>query len=209
MRNAVAVYKVGGSLLDFPELAVRLLRLFDLDEPLKPLVIVGGGPAADLVRGWDRTHALGEERSHWLALRAMQLNQSLIADLLPNARCVATRAEALEAWSAGAIPILDCVRFLRDEEADLARHATLQQAIPTQGALQPLPHTWDVTSDSIAAWIAFRWPASELVLLKSRSLPASSSLCESGLVDAHFPKLADHLPRIRLVDLRAAHADEA
>ena len=35
----------------------------------------------------------------------------------------------------------------------------------------PLPPSWDVTSDTIAAWIAGQLRARSLVLLKSASLP--------------------------------------
>jgi hypothetical protein len=44
----------------------------------------------------------------------------------------------------------------------------------------PLPHSWEVTSDSIAAWIAGAVGARRLVLIK----PSGAS--GSALVDAHF-----------------------
>ena len=41
--------------------------------------------------------------------------------------------------------------------------------------LDGLPHSWDVTSDSIAAWAAISHKASRLVLLKSVDMPRNGS----------------------------------
>lgn len=205
----VVLYKLGGSLLDLSDLPQRLCSVIANDDDVRPLLVVGGGPTADLVRRWDRVHQLGEERSHWLALRSLELNESLLAELLPSARIVTSRGEAGDSWQRGFWPILRSRAFLRDEEplADV-----------------PLPHTWNATSDSIAAWIALHWPADRLVLLKSVSLPADcpeearvpvkhdgrtgksvrgSDLVAAGLVDPHFPELAAFLPSVEWINLRA------
>ncbi|NUQ61799.1 MAG: hypothetical protein HUU20_04880 [Pirellulales bacterium] len=69
-----------------------------------------------------------------------------------------------------------------------------------------LPHTWDVTSDSIAAALAAALSARELVLLKSCARPEPwSSLreaAEAGYVDRFLPVAAAGLDRVRFVDLR-------
>ena len=72
-RRLVVIYKVGGSLLELPDLPRRLQDVVRPD--VCPLFVIGGGRTADLVREWDRLHQLGEERSHGLALKAMQLNE--------------------------------------------------------------------------------------------------------------------------------------
>jgi 5-(aminomethyl)-3-furanmethanol phosphate kinase len=56
-----------------------------------------------------------------------------------------------------------------------------------------LPHSWAVTSDSIAAWIAGMTCADRLVLLKSVDVPAGVSwsvAATNGWVDEHFPTAA-------------------
>ena len=58
-------------------------------------------------------------------------------------------------------------------------------------AADPLPHSWEVTSDSIAAWLAGQLHARRVVLLK----PAHAS--PNKLVDAYFlrtlPQGVEHL----------------
>ncbi|QDT15577.1 amino acid kinase family protein [Alienimonas californiensis] len=178
---APLVVKLGGSLLDLPDLAGRLGEVLR-NEP-RALVVVGGGAAADAVRDWDRSHRLGEERAHRLACEALGLTARFVSELLPGAERVSTRDAARDAWGRGATAVLDLPRFLEREEP-LDGHAP--------------PHTWDTTSDTLAAWVARRWPARRLALLKS---------CERrpDAVDAHFAQFAAGL-EVEWVNLRALSA---
>jgi aspartokinase-like uncharacterized kinase len=47
----------------------------------------------------------------------------------------------------------------------------------------PLPHSWDVTSDSIAAWVARAIGARRLVLVKPPGMSGS------GVVDGYFDRV--------------------
>jgi aspartokinase-like uncharacterized kinase len=195
------LYKLGGSLLSQPDLVPRLRAVleqpvsFDSSWPgtelVKPLIVVGGGPVADAVRDWDKIHQLGDERAHDLALRSMSFNAHLITALLQNARVVASRAEADRAWLDGKIAVLDATAFVDHEEQ-------------VTGNL--LPRSWDITSDSIAASVALRWPAAALVFLKSVALPAELDLptaAKQGLVDPYLPNLAARLCPIGWANLRS------
>lgn len=184
---SVVVLKLGGSLFDLPDLAVKVRQVLNhLDGDL-PLLICGGGAAADLVRQWHRDFQLDEEQAHWLALEAIRLNQRLLLELLPECELVASRESAAAAWQRERVPLLDLAAFVHAEESSLAQ-------------AERLPHIWDVTSDSLAGWIAIRWPARRLVLLKSAELPITDgplnfrAAVDLGLVDAHFPGLGPDLP---------------
>tara|TARA_R110002111_G_scaffold262694_1_gene340220 strand:+ start:168025 stop:168687 length:663 start_codon:yes stop_codon:yes gene_type:complete len=188
-----AVIKIGGSLFDLPDLAVRLSRLRERLENTKPLIVCGGGAAANLVRDWDQRHQLGKTAAHWLAIQAMMLNDQLLCHLLPDSCIVTSQAEADSAWKMQRVPILCAFTYLKQT-------ASLEFA--------DLPASWDVTSDSIAAWVALTWPAEELILLKSVDLPENktlSELAEAGLVDAYLPRLSDCLPPLRWCNLRSDH----
>lgn len=196
---SIVVLKLGGSLLDLSDLSVRLQSVFAKLDGDRLLLICGGGDAADIVRRWHQCFGLDEERSHWLALEAIRLNQRLLLDLLPTLELVSNRAAAESAWRCDRVPLLDLAVFVSIEEASLTAH-------------ERLPHTWDVTSDSLAAWVAMRWPASQLVLLKSLDWPFDEHVvshqmaAEQGLVDAYFPTIARNLPTISWCHLRSSDA---
>ena len=176
----VTVYKVGGSLFDMPDLFIHLKELLR-DQSTRPLIVAGGGGAADVVREWDRIHGLGESRSHRLAILSLSLGTAFLADGL-GGRVVSDRDEASAAWAAKQIPVLDVAKFL---EREALEGATL------------LPASWEVTSDSIAAWVAERWPA-RLALVKS----ASSGRARDPYVDPYFAQASVNLDQVEWINLR-------
>ena len=69
--------------------------------------------------------------------------------------------------------------------------ATILNAVEFESEL---PHSWNVTSDSIAARAAIGHRASRLTLLKSIDIPLGTSwadAAERGWVDRHFPTLVE------------------
>ena len=57
---------------------------------------------------------------------------------------------------------------------------------------------WDVTSDSLAAWLALRLGARGVVLVKSCPVPAQATpaeLAAAGIVDRAFPGYAEQCAR--------------
>jgi 5-(aminomethyl)-3-furanmethanol phosphate kinase len=184
----VRVVKLGGSLLEWPALARQLRAWLAAQPPASNVLVVGGGAMVEALRAWDRAHHLPDAAAHWLAVRAMRLSAAVVSQLLPEAQ----QLDSLCEWSAapsGALVILDTERFLRED---------------SKGP-DPLPETWDVTSDSIAARVATVLAASELALLKS-SLPSGEASRQSwagaGFVDAYFPRASVSTP-VRCVNLRA------
>lgn len=175
------VVKVGGSLFTWPDLLPRLRTWLATLTAARVLLVPGGGASADVIRHLDTTHGLGAEAAHWLALRAVQLNAQWLAPAL-NAPIVTEPALGLS--------VLDGFAFAQADEAN-AEH---------------LPHTWDATSDSLAARVAQVFAANELILLKSIALPANVNWTEAaarGWVDPLFPGLV-RARRVRAVQLRTA-----
>lgn len=201
----LVVYKLGGSLLELEDLDRRLAGLFQATLPLPAqsstkvavdrVVLVGGGRAADVVRQWDRRHGLSTEQAHDLALVAMALNARLVHGLLPD-------SEFASEWVTSKIARRRT--SARSSLVVLNPPAALASAERHSG--QRLPRSWNVTSDSIAAFIAMHMQATALVLVKSRPRPRSQnvrSAARRGLVDPHFPRLAPRLPLVAWVNLRA------
>ncbi len=187
----IAVVKVGGSLLDWAELPARLAAEIATRSDRRLVLIAGGGRLADVLRNLDRVHNLGEPRSHALALRILDATAAILAALLPRSRVVTSVEELLQAWSDGLVPIL-APRETLDRDDRLT---------PTDA----LPHSWSVTTDSIAARVAELLGAGELVLIKSTDGPSGPdprAWTDSGLTDAHFPEAASRLLRVTCVNLR-------
>ncbi len=185
--RAIRVVKLGGSLLELPDLAARLRSWLGGQTTMSSAVVVGGGRMADVVRELQRLHALDEDASHWLAVRAMQTNAQFVAALLSEAAWPVTLNELAE--EPPPLSIVDPWCLMRDDDR--------------RDSPRPLPASWQVTSDSIAARLAKLCGAVELVLLKS-ALPDSGDLhaaASAGYVDAFFPQ-AVTLARVRCVNLR-------
>jgi probable H4MPT-linked C1 transfer pathway protein len=194
----VVVVKVGGSLAREPGALARALQALAGARP-RPLVVPGGGPFADAVR---RVHAgggLSEETAHRMALHALGQSALWMQELaLQSGPALVVRSpeEVARAVEAGALPILASAEWLAHAEA--------------------LPASWDVTSDSIAAWVAGKIGARRLLLLKSFALESSRVEAENlgDAVDAHFARALPPGVECRLMDgrdlslVRAALAGE-
>ena len=184
MASELTVVKVGGSLYDLPDLEPRLRR-WSRAWGGEVLLVPGGGPTVNAVRELDYWHNLGEEKAHWLALAALSLNAHFLAQLLGEA-CTLTLERIVPPTHPGALVILDPLAFASRDEVH-----------PDH-----LPHSWDVTSDSIAARFAIVHGARSLVLLKSVTIPPEMSWAEAsqlGFVDVMFPRLVEQAgPKLRV-----------
>jgi aspartokinase-like uncharacterized kinase len=186
MSAPLRIVKVGGSLLELPDLAERLRRWLGKQPLATNVLLAGGGALADEVRRWDEQFQLGQAKSHWLCIDLLDATAGLLSALLPEARPCRDYQAMCDAHRTF---IFAPARFLRDQEAHLAG--------------VPLPQSWDVTADSIAARLAEVLDAGELALLKS-SLPKSSrgrGELDPDYVDRHFAQAAQSLSKVRLVNL--------
>jgi aspartokinase-like uncharacterized kinase len=145
----LTVVKVGGGLGD-DALPGLCAALGELGRRHALLVVPGGGRFADAVRVADRRFGLEDETAHRMAILGMEQFGWLLGDLIPGAeRCT-----------------------------NLTRLATGRTSVllPAGLPLDDLPASWDVTSDSIAAWVAREAGAGRLVLVKAVEV-----------VDEYFP----------------------
>ncbi len=141
-----AVVKVGGSLASDPACLRALCNgLAKVAEKTKVLVVPGGGEFADAVREADARFALNPQVSHRMAVLGMDQYGLLLSELIPRRRV---------AFSLGVVEGL----------SSPGRTVVL---LPSRLVFRArsLPSSWDVTSDSIAAYVARRLDASKLVLV--------------------------------------------
>ena len=154
------VVKLGGGLFAHPaQFEAALAAIREAADAQRLLIVPGGGPFADTVRHVDRQFKLSDDAAHWMAVLAMDQYAHLVVSRLAGSALVADPGETAAALGAARLPVLAPSRWLRDAD--------------------PLPHTWDVTSDSIAAWVAGAVGARRLVVVKPPGAASDS-------VDAYF-----------------------
>jgi aspartokinase-like uncharacterized kinase len=188
------VVKVGGSLFDWTDLPGRLhgfLVWQRLHAPReRAILLAGGGASVDVVRALDRTHELESARAHELALHALDLTARILESLVPGTIVVNRIVELDRAWNTELTPVL-------------APRESISNFV--QSGHAPLLASWDVTSDTIAAWLAVALGADRLILLKSAPLPVFASRAEAarlGLVDPLLPESAQAIARVEYLNLR-------
>lgn len=172
----LTVVKIGGGLGDsaLPALCDAVGEL-GTRHPL--LVVPGGAGFADAVRAADRRLGLSAPAAHRMAILGMEQFGWVLSELIPGA----VRTADLTALPGGRTAVL----------------------LPATLPLDPLPESWRVTSDSIAAWVAAQTGAGRLVLVKevdglyadwpprgapiARLTPAELRALRTGGVDEHLP----------------------
>ncbi len=187
------VVKLGGSLLDLPDLVPRLRAWLAAQRACPTILVVGGGALVDAIRDTAQAHGLSDAAAHWQCIQAMRVQAETMRKALPEARLLVglDTAGRIEQASSAPLWILEPWHFMRE--------------VDRQGGHAPLPESWDATSDSIAARVADLSGAGELVLLKSAPPPAETlaELAAVGYVDRFFPQAARGAARVRFVNLRA------
>lgn len=188
--------KVGGSLLDWTGIPAKLRSFLGTlgDQSSRVVIMVGGGKTVDVIRELDEAHRFGDFAAHWLAIKALDLTAEILASMLPGSVVVNDPSQFTAAWESGITPILAPSRLI----------ATLGDVTEVS-----LPASWEVTSDSIAAWLAIRLSADRLILLKSTDIPERTSLSHAaalGIVDPFFPRIASDLRRVDCLNARNPRA---
>ena len=168
-----AVLKLGGSLSRSEALPALCQEISRLGAHHRLLVIPGGGEFADLVRDFYSSLHLSETAAHRMAILAMDQYGYLLGDLIPNAELVTSLPAIWRVADGGRVPILLPATWMAQSD--------------------PLPHSWQVTSDSIAAWVAGELHTPLLILLKDvDGLYAS---------DPSSAATGDFLPRVEVAKL--------
>jgi aspartokinase-like uncharacterized kinase len=165
----VWVVKLGGSLAAGSLLAEWLEVLAAGGG--RVVVVPGGGPFADAVRDAQQRWKFDDAAAHRMALLAMEQYALMLAGLHSGLRPAGSRERILKLLDDGATPVWMPSRMVLGR-ADI-------------------PESWDVTSDSLAAWLAGQLAASCLILVKSAAVEEGSTvgdLVRRGVVDPALPE---------------------
>jgi len=144
--NATVV-KVGGSLAFYPEkLRALCTKISEICKKHEIIVVPGGGEFADVVRCMDEMFSLSCGVSHRMAILGMDQYGLLLSDLIPNSATVSRLEEVKCFLDSDVLPVFLPSTLLLSED--------------------PLENSWDVTSDSIAVYVACRLQAAKVLLVK-------------------------------------------
>lgn len=166
---SVTIVKLGGSLAYTPHTSAWLEALAAWGGPL--ILVPGGGPFADCVRTAQGAMGFNDRAAHRMALNAMGQFGIALAAYSDAFTLAASRDELDSALSVGEIPVW----------------------LPEKMVLgaSDVPACWEVTSDSLAAWLAWTYRARRLLLIKASDLAAPGSvrdLAADNIVDPLFPR---------------------
>jgi aspartokinase-like uncharacterized kinase len=145
--GALIVVKIGGGLAATPQVLDAVCSAVAKAAAGRRLVVVpGGGPFADAVREFDRRVGVSPDAAHWMAILGMDQYAHVLAGRIPGAVLVEEPGAIAEALGQGGVAVLAPSRWMRSADV--------------------LPHTWAVTGDSIAAFVAGALDAARLLLIK-------------------------------------------
>ena len=150
------VIKIGGSL--YPEYIDPIIEVLDQIEE-KIVLVNGGGELANKLREYDQINHYSSDTNHWMAIKCMDIIAGLISDKYENVILVDNFDNIKEAHENNKIPLVLTYDLLK--------------------RIDPLEHTWDVTSDSIACWICSQLNAKLLILTNVNGI-YNGNICNSN-----------------------------
>lgn len=177
------VVKIGGSLLLRPDLGTAIenwlerrleRRLSDPGPEMQVNLVVGGGAIIDAIRQLDAIHSLDRVSLHWQCIAALRQTSEIVAGLIPNCVVIDSR-KSFDAH--------------RRSTATASRFVIIPDTFYHRASGDCLPCDWTTTSDSVAALLAKKIGADQLVLLKSCNIPAGIALREAARRDIIDPVL--------------------
>ena len=171
-RPAVVV-KLGGSYASSPLLPSWLRAI---EAAAGSVVLVpGGGPFADTVRVMQPMMGYDDEAADAMAMLAMAQFGIALCSLGTLLVLVESEAAIQAALDGARVPVWSPLLMVRGASG--------------------LTASWDVTSDSLALWLAQCLKAGALLLVKQRDIAGEiAGLSRDGVLDAFFPRLHSTYP---------------
>lgn len=160
------VVKLGGSLFKNTQENFFACLAHIATQSIPTVVVCGGGEFADCVRHAQSQWHFSDVCAHEMAILSMQQTAIMSQNIFP----VFTLCSTINAVS--------------------YPHLAIWSPSIEELNLDQVPATWDLTSDSLAAWLANKVHATQLLIIKACEVDRDSPLDElvqTGIVDAQFP----------------------
>ncbi|WP_428354140.1 uridylate kinase [Methyloprofundus sp.] len=167
------VLKLGGSLLSHAALS-QFLQLAIQQGNGQLVIVPGGGVFADQVRLTQQQWQYNDRTAHYMAILAMQqvalLYQGICAELV-------------------------IVNHIEKVRSCMPQQVVVWSPLASELDAAGIPASWDVTSDTLAAWLAVELAIDQLILVKSTNFSNTSSLQDLsalGIIDNAFTKFVQN-----------------
>ena len=168
------VVKISGNLIRNANLLDTLLNtIIKLQGENREIALVPGGSVfADMVRDLQKELGFNDSIAHWMAIKAMEVYGAFIALRNSVIECVDSVEKVYAAWSKGLLPLVMPFNIIKQYGGEL-------------------PHSWSVTSDAIAVFIAHLLKADIAILIKLVSGIAIDGRLAKIIKVSEFPSNQD------------------
>jgi len=176
MTYNIAIFKFGGKILDnskdLTTTVAQLTQLYE-DQIIKKIIIIpGGGTTANFVRELYNEFQINDEFAHWMAIFSMDFNGILLNKKFPH------------------LSLFDSLDQIKKEESFFS----ILLPYNYLKLNDELPYSWNVTSDSITLYIAYKLGLTECFLIKN--------------VDGIFDKYQNLLKELSVEKFKELKAEE-
>ncbi len=174
IHKETKVIKLGGSLEQSRQL-IDCLNYIANNVKDNIIIVPGGGLFADHVRKSQQQWQFNDVIAHEMAILAMQQMALLFHSLQPNFQCLNT---------------------IKDIQSQIKKSAKIIWS-PKISELNKagIQASWDVTSDSLAAWLAMQLQANQLSLIKATNVSDTNiaQLIKLGIIDKEFSSFIENV----------------
>ena len=169
------VIKLGGSLMNDATTLIDCLNTIEQKYTDKIVLVPGGGVFADQIRLLQQQWKFNDEIAHQMALIAMH-QMALLLKSIQKSFVLASN--------------------ISDIQQELLNHSVVIW-MPDLEELNScgVEASWNITSDSLAAWLAKQLTATELILVKSAEIPLKLDIRQMqklGLLDQAFKEYSNN-----------------
>jgi aspartokinase-like uncharacterized kinase len=149
MTQHFTIFKISGQILDNSKDLIhtiaQLTQLYEDNILQKILLIPGGGVLANFVREIYKEFNIGDDLAHWISIYSMNYNGNILRKKFPH------------------IEIIEDLDLIKKKKRLFSIFLPYKELRKTD----QLPHTWDLTSDSIAIYFANKLKLKECFLIKT------------------------------------------
>ncbi len=163
------VIKLGGSLISDVSTLTHCLQNIKNHSQENIVIVPGGGVFADQVRHTQKQWGFDEQTAHDMALLAMQQMALLFKSINSSFKIADSVFTVQQAWHQYSVVIWS--PDIKELSASSVKAS------------------WDISSDSLAAWLANQLKVEELILVKSSNIPLPLdilALQKQGILDEAF-----------------------